>query len=138
MSDQVTRERFLPADRDDVWRALTERDGLESWLAEEAEIELEPGGELRFRLGDGQERAGFVEEVSAPERLSFWWRDPARRDEPLTRVELTLTDAEGGTVVRVAETREPATVEAVLLPATRVEHSTGPEMRASAGFALVS
>jgi uncharacterized protein YndB with AHSA1/START domain len=138
MADQVRRERFLPAELGEVWEALTEPEGLRAWLAEEAEIDLRPGGELRVRLRDGEERSGFVEEVEGPERLSFWWRGSGEEGEPLTRVELSLEQAEGGTLLRVAETRVVTTVEAVLGAASAAERPRGPQMSAPSGLALMS
>jgi uncharacterized protein YndB with AHSA1/START domain len=125
VSESVRREQLIPADRDEVWAALTEPEGLESWLAREAELELEPGGELRFEMPDGELRDGFVEEASPPERLSFWWRGDGE-DAPLTRVELTLEDAEEGTLLRVVETRQILTVEAAIVATGSRGGSAGP------------
>jgi uncharacterized protein YndB with AHSA1/START domain len=131
MSESVRREQWIPADRDEVWIALTEPAGLEAWLAREAELELEPGGELRFEMPDGELREGFVEEASRPERLSFWWRGGGE-EAPLTRVELTLEEAEEGTLLRVVETRPLLTVEAAIAAAGSRDGSAGPQMRAAA------
>jgi uncharacterized protein YndB with AHSA1/START domain len=103
MHDEVARELVVPADREETWSALTEREGLEAWLAEEAELELRPGGEARFALPGGEERTGFVEEVAPGERLVLWWS--AEDDSEATRVELVLEDDPEGTRVRVVESR---------------------------------
>ena len=92
MTDLIERELSLPASLADVWRAITDPYWLSGWLADDVELELRPGGEASFRLGD-ELRTGWVEEVSAPvddpERgtgcLAFWW---AVDDEPASRVEL--------------------------------------------------
>jgi uncharacterized protein YndB with AHSA1/START domain len=91
--EEVTRERVVPGERDEVWHALTESD----WLGDPLEIEAVPGGGVR-----AGEREGFVEEVEPEERLSFWWAAPG---EESTRVEVTLEDADSGTLVRVVESR---------------------------------
>ena len=50
----VARELLLEdMDPDQAWDAVVD---MEAWLAEEAELELEPGAEGRFRLDDGSER----------------------------------------------------------------------------------
>src|SRR5258705_10231073 len=56
----VKREVLLEMDRDEAWDAVCD---MEAWLAEEADLELEPGGEGRFRLEDGSERRALVEDV---------------------------------------------------------------------------
>ena len=69
--------------------ALTDPEQLTEWLAEDAELDLRPGGDLAVRV-DGEERGGFIEEVEAPRRLVFWWGpdgdepDPGR-DRPRAR-----------------------------------------------------
>src|SRR3712207_1950943 len=93
----VTREVELPLEADEAWEAVTE---LEEWLVDDADLRLEPGEEGTLRLPDGEERRAVVEEVSAGERLAFWWWTD---DAPATRFELTLVPAVGGTVVRVVE-----------------------------------
>ena len=108
----VTREVTLPLDADEAWEAVTE---LEEWLAEDSDLELEPGEEGTLRLPDGTERQARVEEVAPGERLAFWWWTGA---EPATRVELTLTPAVSGTRVVVVESG----------------HVTGPVCRALAAF----
>ena len=59
---------MLDLDRDDAWRAVTDAEELEHWLADEVEIDLVEGGDLHVRFDDGRERHGTVEEVTAPER----------------------------------------------------------------------
>jgi uncharacterized protein YndB with AHSA1/START domain len=134
MADEVTRELHLPATAEEVWEAVTDPEGLRGWLADEAELELEPGGEARFRLPDGERREGFVEEASPPERLAFWWRASEEPDEPLTRVEFSLTEVEGGTVLRVVESRPAVALETLLLPTQG--QFPGPEMRSHGPLAL--
>jgi uncharacterized protein YndB with AHSA1/START domain len=88
----VTRDIVLPVDRDAAWDVVSDP---EAWLAETADLELVPGAE-----GTLDERRAIVEEVLPGERLTFWWDDGGAL---LTRVELTLDDAEGGTRVTVVE-----------------------------------
>jgi uncharacterized protein YndB with AHSA1/START domain len=137
MTESVRREQLIPADRDEVWAALTEPEGLEAWLASEAELDLEPGGELRFAMPGGEPREGFVEEASAPERLAFWWRG-VDEDSPLTRVELVLEEVEEGTLLRVVETRQLLTVEAAIIAGGARQGGAGPQMSAAAPPALLA
>ena len=103
MSDSVTRETVLDLDRDDAWHAVTDAEQLEQWLADEVEIDLVEGGDLRVRFDDGRERHGTVEEVTAPERVVFRWHPVPETDlETIVRIE--LEPAEEGTRVRVVET----------------------------------
>ena len=101
MDPIVEREMELSASPEEVWESLAEP----AWLAEDASIELRPGGEVR--AGD---RSGFVEEVDEPRRLAFWWGDDGKES---TRVELTLEEAPEGTLLRVAESRPLAVLDLV-------------------------
>jgi hypothetical protein len=114
MGEQVAREVWLAAPADEVWDAVI--DG--AWLADEAHLELRPGGDAWFRCGE-EVRNGWVEEATAPGpdghegRLAFWW---AIDDEPASRVQLTVHEREGQTRVRVVEARPLDVLELVGLP----------------------
>jgi uncharacterized protein YndB with AHSA1/START domain len=94
MHKAVERELVVPETPEEVWHSLAEP----AWLGKDASIELEPAGEVR-----AGERSGFVEEADEPRRLVFWWSAPD--DEESSRVELDLDEVEGGTRVRVTESR---------------------------------
>jgi hypothetical protein len=111
----VTREITLPVDADEAWETVCE---LEEWLAEDAELALEPGEEGTLVLPGGEERRARVDEVAPGERLTFWWW---AEDERATHVELTLVPAVGGTRVRVVESG----------------YAPGPVCRAAGGLLLV-
>jgi uncharacterized protein YndB with AHSA1/START domain len=109
MSDRIERELTLPATPDEVWEAVT-GDG---WLADEVEMTLEPGGEASFVYGDSV-KTGWVEDVRAPQCLTFWW---ATDDEPATRVQLTLEpDGDDATTLKVVETRPLDVLDLVGMP----------------------
>lgn len=110
MSDDVTREIHLAAPPDEVWRTLTEAGRLAHWLADDAFIDLRPGGELRMRTEDGEHRTGWVEEADPERCLAFWWRTGA--DAEPTRVEFELEPNEGGTRVVLTESRPLARLDA--------------------------
>jgi|HigsolmetaAR202D_1030399.scaffolds.fasta_scaffold15893_4 Uncharacterized conserved protein len=96
----VTREEEFEASADQVWRALTDEAILEQWLAEEVELDLREGGEVRVR-DDGEERRGRVEDVDEGRRLAFTW---AREGELPSLVEFELVPCISGTRLIVTET----------------------------------
>lgn len=109
----VTREVTLPLDASEAWETVTELGG---WLAEDADLTLEPGEEGTLRLAGGEERRAVVEDVEPGERLAFWWWTAG---EPATRVELTLAPAVSGTRVVVVESGHVAGPMALALPRLR-------------------
>jgi uncharacterized protein YndB with AHSA1/START domain len=123
MTEQIERELQLPAPLDAAWKALTDPEWLQRWLADDVTIDLRPGGDASFRLGDSV-RSGWVEEVSPPcperdgdGRLVFWWADDG---EPASRVELELTPADGGgSLLRVIEARPLEVLDLVGIPLQR-------------------
>jgi uncharacterized protein YndB with AHSA1/START domain len=108
MSERIEREVWLAAPPEAVWEAVI-GDG---WLAERVSLDLRPGGEAQFESA-GSVRAGWVEDVSAPRRLSFWWSDD---DEPASRVELRI-DADGdSTRLRIVESRPLEVLDLIGVP----------------------
>ncbi len=93
MSERIERELVVEASAEEVWAAVTSA----GWLADEVKFDLRPGGDAMFR-SDTEVKTGWVEDVSEPERLAFWW---AVDGEPATRVELTLTEFGEQTRLRV-------------------------------------
>lgn len=97
----VTRSVVLPASRGEAWDALVEPDRLEEWFADEVEAdEIAPDAEVAFHWDDGERRDAVIEEVDAPNRLAFRWRD-VEGDE--SRVAFSLDEHEAGTLVTVVE-----------------------------------
>jgi uncharacterized protein YndB with AHSA1/START domain len=141
-AEQVTRSVELEAPPAQVWDALTEDGLLGEWLADEVELEAEPGGEVVCRYADGEERRGEVELVEEAERLAWSWR---REGGAPSRVELVLdavADRTRLTIIETApvfETGGPATTGPLLLAATagpRRRAWTGPRLAAPAGPGL--
>jgi uncharacterized protein YndB with AHSA1/START domain len=97
----VTRSVELDAAPAEVWDALTEETLLAEWLADEVEIEAEPGGEIVCRYADGEVRRGEVELVEEAERLAWSWR---REGGTTSRVELVLDAVAERTRLTVIET----------------------------------
>src|ERR1700709_1708793 len=86
-AERVTRSVELDAAPAEVWDALTEDALLGKWLADQAGLEGEPGGEFACRYAEGEERRGEVELVEEAERLTWSWR---RDGGAPSRVELVL------------------------------------------------
>jgi uncharacterized protein YndB with AHSA1/START domain len=108
MTERIERELWLPTTPEVVWEAVT-GDG---WLADRVSLDLRPGGDASFESSDGV-RTGWIEDVSAPARLCFWW---AQDDEPASRVELRI-DADGeSTRLRIVETRPLEVLDLVGVP----------------------
>lgn len=95
--DVAESETLVPATPEETWEAITDPERMADWLAEDAEIELVPGGDIRV-----DERDGFVEEVDRPNRFVFWWHED---DGESSRVEIDLVPEPDGTRVRVVESR---------------------------------
>ena len=106
----IRREIVLPADRDEVWDALTDAERLEDWFANDVELDLQPGGDVSFRWSNGEERHAVVTEVDPERRLAFDWEDEGR-------VEFTLADDADGTRLVVVES-SPAWSTALELQAS--------------------
>jgi uncharacterized protein YndB with AHSA1/START domain len=88
---------FESVPRDELWAALTDPDQLESWFANDVELDLRPGGDVSFRWANGEERHATVTEVEPERRLAFEWDDEGE-------VEFVLADAAEGTRLTVTET----------------------------------
>ena len=70
----VRVERRYPHPIEKVWLAVTTSEHLGAWFPSPVEIDLRPGGAMRFSAFDGDVGAtGSVEEVVAPRRLTFTW-----------------------------------------------------------------
>jgi uncharacterized protein YndB with AHSA1/START domain len=111
-AQSVTRSVELDAPPAEVWDALTEEALLGEWLADEVDLEVEPGGEIVCRYADGEERRGEVELVEEAERLAWsWWREGAGP----SRVELVLDAvADARTRLTVIETGSPVSTTGAL------------------------
>lgn len=107
--DLIEREVVIPAPVDRVWRVLTTAEHIRSWYAfGGAEVELRPGGALRFRWDERGEFHARVEHFEPMSRFSF--RLAAHPDErpgkkgKSTLVEFTLSPEGEGTRLTVTET----------------------------------
>lgn len=96
----VRREVFLPVDRETAWAALADPDELQTWLADEVDLEIEEGARGWLRWDDGERRPAVVEEVVEQRRIVLRWSE---EDGPETVVELVLDDVPQGTRLVVLE-----------------------------------
>jgi len=80
----VTKEQFIKAPPERVFRALTEARELERWFVQRAEIELKPGGTIRTEWAPGVGEHGKVKDVKPFQLFSFTW-------EALSPTPTTLT-----------------------------------------------
>jgi uncharacterized protein YndB with AHSA1/START domain len=110
---ELTRSVELDAAPAEVWDALTEEALLAEWLADEVEIDAEPGGEIVCRYADGEERRGEVELVEEAERLAWSWRREGGAQP--SRVELVLDAVAERTRLTVIETAPLGTSGPLLL-----------------------
>lgn len=108
---RLEKTALLPASAEEVWRALTEPDGLTAWFGAEASLDrLAPGARVEFRFQDGAVRAAVLEDVEPNRVLSFRWlpfdraADGTPRRLVATRVEISLAEKDGGTMLDVVET----------------------------------
>jgi uncharacterized protein YndB with AHSA1/START domain len=125
----VRRETVLPVTREEAWELVEDPRELETWLADEVDLEVRPGAEGTVRCDDGTERHAVVEEVELGRRVSLcWWADG---EEP-SLVELTLDDDPGGTRLTVVEVplRTLRSVGATI--AGGVPGTSGPQMAVAA------
>ncbi len=118
--ESIERELDLAASPARIWESLTNPELLAQWLADEVTLELRPGAEASFRIGE-ERRSGWVEEITAPDedergwaRLSFWW---ASDGEPASRVQLTLIPlGQATTRLRIVESRPLEILDLIGVP----------------------
>jgi uncharacterized protein YndB with AHSA1/START domain len=112
-TDRIEKKVFLHAPRARVWRALTDSKEFGTWFGATISEPFRPGAKVEGRIthpGYEHLTMEIVIEKLEPERLfSFRWHpyaiDPKMdySKEPLTLIEFTLEEAEGGTLLRVVE-----------------------------------
>lgn len=117
MRPEIERTVPLPADRERVWRALTDPDERAAWFGGDGVLDLRPGGSGWFVL-DGSVRRVLVHRVEPGRRLAFRWWDEAQ-PASASMVEFVLDEVPahdaggpfdaGGTVLTVTETAAPST-----------------------------
>lgn len=116
MTDDVNRiekKILLKAPIERVWRAISDARELGAWFGVRFEAGFEPGKPARGQITtQGYEHVTFncqIERMEAPHHFSMRWHphavDPKvdYSAEPTTLVSFELSEAQGGTLLRVVE-----------------------------------
>ncbi len=112
-SDRIEKEVHLPNPRSRVWRALTDPKQFGEWFGVTFTGPFTPGettsGNLTNKSYAHITLEFAVEAIEPEHRFSFRWHPYAIEanidysKEPMTLVEFTLEEAEGGTLLKVVE-----------------------------------
>lgn len=97
----IEKELFIKAAPERVFQALTEKEYLERWFLTKAEVDLRPGGAIRFDWGPGVFQSGQILVLEPPHRLSYSWE--AQSPDPTT-VTFELKAENDGTLLHVIQT----------------------------------
>jgi len=97
----LEKDLFIHATPQRVFRALTEKADLERWFLVKAEIDLRPGGTIRFEWGPGMVETGKILVCDPPHSLSYTWE--AMEPSPVT-VTFKLSAENDGTRLYLTHT----------------------------------
>jgi len=127
-TDRIEKRVVLRAPRSRVWRAISDAKEFGTWFRITLDGAFAEGGTVRG--SHGQFKVDMLVERIEPERyFSYRWhpypKDSAKdySAEPMTLVEFTLEDAEGGTALTIVESgfdRIPLARRAEAFEATKV------------------
>jgi uncharacterized protein YndB with AHSA1/START domain len=92
-----TRELFIAAAPERVFRAFTDREELKRWFVKDAELDLREGGVFNLTWGPGQHVAGVVVTLDPPHRFTFDWRDTLG----VTEIAVEFLPQADGTLLRL-------------------------------------
>lgn len=97
----LEKELFIKASPERVFQSLTTKEDLERWFLAKAEVDLRPGGTIRFEWGPGAVEVGKILVLEPPHRLSYSWE--ALEPSPTT-ITFELTAENDGTRLRLIHT----------------------------------
>jgi uncharacterized protein YndB with AHSA1/START domain len=97
----VEKERFIKATPQRVFQALTEKADMERWFVKKAEVDLRPGGAIRFEWAPDMVEVGKILVCEPPHRLSYTWE--AFAPSPTT-ITFTSTAENDGTCLHFLQT----------------------------------
>lgn len=102
-------ERTIQASPETVFAYFTDADRYTAWMGTDAELDATPGGIYRVRVPQGHYAVGEFVEVAPPHRVVFTWGWEGDPEVPpgSSRVEITLTPATTGTVLRLVHSGLP-------------------------------
>jgi uncharacterized protein YndB with AHSA1/START domain len=113
-TDRIEREIHLRAPRSRVWRAISDPREFGAWFGVKLEGAFAPGAHVTGKMTNKDyshlTMAIWIEKVEPERLLSYRWHpfaiDPGvdYSKEPKTLVELTLSEADGGTLLKIVET----------------------------------
>lgn len=105
--EQIEREVVIAAPPERVWAILTEPGHLDQWFTNAgADVDLRPGGAIRYRWKEHGEFHAVIEALEPPRRFAWRWAlaaGAAPVDGNSTQVEMTLAPEGAGTRLRVVE-----------------------------------
>ena len=101
MGRTLEKELFIKASPQRVFQALTTKEDLERWFLVQAEVDLRPGGAIRFEWGPGMVEVGTILVCEPPSRLSYTWETFGPGTTTLT---FELTAENDGTRLRLTHT----------------------------------
>ncbi len=99
----IEKEVFIAADRERVFRALTEVDELRGWLVTDGEVSAVPGGRLTLQWEGGETAYITIAELIPNERVVMEWYDPDDVGATLAAFDLIADDERKGTLLRLRE-----------------------------------
>jgi uncharacterized protein YndB with AHSA1/START domain len=97
----LEKEVFIKASPQRVFQALTTKEDLERWFLVKAEVDLRPGGAIRFEWGPAMVEVGKILVCEPPHRLSYSWE--ALEPSPTT-ITFELTAENDGTRLHLIHT----------------------------------
>ncbi len=97
----LEKELFINATPQRVFQALTEKADLERWFVQKAEVDLRPGGAIRFEWAPNAVEIGTILVLDPPHRLSYSWE--ALEPSPTT-ITFELTAENDGTRLHLIHT----------------------------------
>jgi uncharacterized protein YndB with AHSA1/START domain len=97
----LEKEVFIKASPQRVFQALTTKEDLERWFLVKAEVDLRPGGAIRFAWGPAMVEVGKILVCEPPHRLSYSWE--ALEPSPTT-ITFELTAENDGTRLHLIHT----------------------------------
>ena len=105
-TDVIERVVTINSPIDRVWEALTVAEHIARWFGDLAEVDLKPGGAIKFGWSDYDSIShGVVETVDYPTTFSYRW-DAGKDDDGTmwtTKVTFTLEEGDGTTTVKLVE-----------------------------------
>ena len=111
-ANELVREIHIDAAPEDVFPYFVDAQRMVAWKAVRAELDARPGGRFRVDVtGDGDVALGTFLEIDPPRRVVFSWgweRPEAAFGPGETVVEVTLTPAGEGTLLRLVHRGLPA------------------------------